>query len=184
MSIGNELQLRAEIERALAPLVGLPLWSAERAADVVGFHFGARRRVETTDGDAREAGEWALHVACPWRLRDDERILVGSGDLFTPADPEEEPETFAWEEPGASWLDVRLGELWDAERATTPVVETVAADALGGVHLTLERWVLELFPSATPTGHVSTEFWRLLRPGEAEPHFVVGTFGVDREAAG
>jgi hypothetical protein len=104
---------------------------------------------------------------------------VGSGDLLTPADPAEEPESFDWELPGASWLDVRLGEL---EPAHPPVVEAANADAFGGVRLTLSGGrVLELFPNATPTGHVATEFWRLLRPGSDAPHFVVGTFGVDRE---
>src|SRR5215211_5755578 len=155
--------MRDEIERALAALVGLPLSAAGRTADLLRLQFGA--------------GEAVLDVACPWRLRDAERVLVGSGDLLTPADPAEEPETFDWEAPGASWLDVRLGELQAADAERPPVVASAAADALGGVRLGLTGGrVLELFPNATPTGHVSTEFWRLRRPGE--PDLAVGTFGI------
>jgi hypothetical protein len=40
---------------------------------------------------------------------------------------------------------------------------------------------LDAFPNSTPTGHVATEFWRLSRPGVPVPHFVVGTFGVERD---
>jgi hypothetical protein len=177
--------VRDEIEQALAPLVGLPLWAVSRAADFVWFQFGERRRVpDGAKAGEREVGTYALQVACPWRLADAERILVGSGDLLTPADPEEEPETFAWDEPGASWLDVRLREVWDSFGGEPPSVRAVAADPLGGVRLTLgDGLVLELFANSTPSGHVSTEFWRLLRPGEAAPHVVVGTFGFAREEA-
>src|SRR5215212_7371991 len=113
----------------------MPLWGAGRAADLLWLQFGDRRRVPAGDdgGEEREVGELALHVACPWRLRDDERVLVGSGDLLTPADPDEDPETFDWDQPGASWLDIRLGEIQAADAAAPPVVESVAADALGGV---------------------------------------------------
>ena len=177
--------MRDEIERAAAPLIGLPMWGAGRAADLLWLQFGARRSATGAGPDERDVGEIALHVACPWRLCDAERILVGSGDLLTPADAEEDPETFDWDEPGASWLDVRLGELQAADVARPPVVESVAADALGGLRLGLGGGrVLELFPNATPTGHVTTEFWRLLRPGSGDPHFVVGTFGVSREDGG
>ena len=164
--------MRDEIERALAPLVGLPLSAADREADLLRLRFGA-------------AGELALHVACPWRLRDAERVLVGSGDLLTPADPEEEPATFDWEAPGASWLDVRLAELQAADAARPPAVEAVEADVLGGVRLFITGGrLLELFPNATPTGHVSTEFWRLVRADGGEPDFAVGTFGAARGADG
>jgi len=177
--------VRDEIERALGPLAGLPLWGVGRAADLLWLHFGARRRVEGVEGVEGvedEVGDVTLHVSCPWRLRDAERVLVGSGDLMTPADAAEDPETFEWDAPGASWLDVRIGELWPAGDTAPPTVASVAADALGGLRLTLAGGrVLELFPNATPSGHVTTEFWRLLRPGGDEPHFVVGTFGISHD---
>ena len=168
--------MQSEIEQALHPLVGLHLRRATRLVDLLRVEFGA------AGGDAAAA---TLDVACAWRLTDGERVLVGAGDLFTPADPDEEPESFDWEPEGASWLDVRLGELAE-KRAAAPDAAAVAAvsvDPFGGARLALaDGLTLELFPHSTPTGHVSTEFWRLTSAGADD--FVVGTFGVEREAAG
>jgi hypothetical protein len=173
--------VKAEIEQALAPIVGLPIWAAGREADLLWLQIGARRRIPA-DGGEREVGTYTLHVACPWRLATVDRVVVGSGDLLTPADPDEELETFDWDMPGASWLDVRLAEITVAHESDPPVVLAVAADDLGGIRLSLTaELVLELFPTSTPTGHVSTEFWRLLQPGSGAPGFAVGTFGTESE---
>lgn len=166
--------MHQDIEQALQALTGAPLLGVSRMVDTL--------RLDFADRPPHAAGGVALHVACAWRLTDGERILVGSGDLFTPADPDEEPATFDWEPAGASWLDVRLGELaaTRAAAAHPPAVSQVTVDPFGGVRIALtDGFVLELFPSSTPTGHVSTEFWRLTRAGADD--FVVGTFGVERE---
>ena len=161
--------MNAEIDRALAGLVGAALLAAGRDGD--------RLLLRLRGGDAHDH---ALHVAAPWRLTDGERVLVGSGDLLTPADPDGEPESFDWEPEGASWLDVRLGELAERRGSSGPTLAGAAADAFGGARLTFaDGRVLEVFPNSTPTGHVSTEFWRLGRAGEDD--LVVGTFGVERE---
>ncbi len=171
--------MQEEIERALAPLAGRTLRNAERLVDVLLLRF----RGVGSNGDSDAAEDVALHVACPWRVTDGERVLVGSGDLFTPADTDEEPATFDWEPEGASWPDVRLGELAERRGDASATVTEVQADALGGFRLALaDGLLLELFPNSTPTGHVSTEFWRLASPGADD--FVVGTFGVAREARG
>lgn len=175
--------MNEEIERALAALVGAPLWAMHRSGDLVSLQLGERRTLAASEeSPERGIGQYSLDVACPWRLADDERILVGSGDLFTPADPDAEIETFDWEERGASWLDVRLDELQPELRSGSIVVERIDVDAFGGMRVQLSRgWRLDVFPNSTPTGHVTTEFWRLLRPGEDAPHLVVGTFGINRE---
>lgn len=174
--------MNSDIDRVLGRLAGLPLSKVQRDADTIHLRFGAPPAARR--GGAPEEGELTLRVACPWRLADAERVLVGSGDLFTPADPDEDPATFDWEAPGASWLDVRLAEL-AARRAGDPfVVESAAADRFGGVRIALRGGVvLELFPNSTPTGHVATEFWRLGRDDGREDDWVVGTFGVEREPA-
>lgn len=175
--------LNADVDAALAALAGLPLARVSRAGDTLWLQLGALRPVATDDGE-REVGTHALLVACPWRWVAPDRVIVGSGDLMTPADPEAELEDFDWDEPGASWLDVRLAEL--SERlADAPLSVTRATrDAWLGLRVELsDGSALELFPNSTPTGHVSTEFWRLLRPGSDAAHLVAGTFGLDRETA-
>ena len=155
-------------------LPGRPLIAARRALDVLLLEFGA-------GGGARV--ELSLQVAAPWRLTDGERVLVGSGDLFTPADPDEEPESFDWEPEGASWLDVRLGELAEKRGDSGQAVTAAHADPFGGLRVDLAGGhCLEIFPNSTPTGHVSTEFWRLAWAGGDVPDLVVGTFGLERES--
>jgi hypothetical protein len=177
-----------DLDETLAGLVGLPLSRLTRSGDTLWIQLGDRAAPadDATNGAGSapaEDGTLALLVACPWRWAAADRILVGSGDLLTPADPDAELEDFDWDEPGASWLDVRLAEL--AERLATdpPVVRAAIADPWLGLRIELsDASALELFPNSTPTGHVSTEFWRLLRPGTEVPHLVAGTFGVDRES--
>lgn len=165
--------MRAEIERELARLVGYAVQRVTRVADLVRFHLADR---------SSGGGLLALHVACPWRLTDGERLLVGSGDLLTPADAEADLETFDWDEPGSNWLDVRLAELWEGFGDAPPVVAAVSADRFGGVRLTLDAGrLLEIFPNSTPTGHVSTEFWRLVPDEGAATSFAIGTFGIERQ---
>ena len=166
-----------EIERALGTLVARTLRTAERVMDVLRLELVA----PPANGADEPADAVTLRVACAWRVTDGERVLVGSGDLFTPADPDEEPETFDWEPAGASWLDVRLAELAEKRAAgAPPAVTRVEADPFGGARLVLsDGLVLELFPNSTPTGHVSTEFWRLT--SAADDDLVVGTFGAERE---
>lgn len=179
------------LDETLVGLVGLPLWKMTRAGDTLWIQFGERRPVDGsagsngagTEGAGHEMGTLALLVACPWRWVADDRILVGSGDLLTPADPDAELEDFDWDAAGASWLDVRLEELATRLAADPPVVRTAIADPWLGLRVELsDATALELFPNSTPTGHVSTEFWRLLQPGTEAPHLVTGTFGVDRES--
>ena len=158
-----------DLDRALAPLVGLTLTGAARESNMLSLRFG--------DADAPA---YTLDVFCAWRLARDGRIVVGSGDLFTPADPDEELESFDYDAPGTSWWDVRVAA-YLGEAAAPTVVQHVATDALGGVRLALSDGAsLDVFPNSSAAEHLETEFWRLARPGTADAQLVVGTFGLDR----
>jgi hypothetical protein len=60
--------VREQIQNALDVLIGEPLWSSGRAADLEWFHFGQRRTVKGFRGEAKEVGAHALHVQCAWRI--------------------------------------------------------------------------------------------------------------------
>jgi hypothetical protein len=125
-------------------------------------------------------GEYALHVSCAWRIATGTEVLVASGDLFTPADPDAELETFDWDVKGATWWDARMRELAESHAASSLTVATFVADALGGFRLVLAGGVeLEVFPDSTPAPHVETEYWRLSRPGLPDPDVAVGTTGIE-----
>ena len=172
--------MREAIERALAPLLGRPVWDAGRAGAMLWLQIGERRPRRSDERDAREVGEYALHVSCAWRLIGPHGIYVASGDLFTPADPLADPSDFMWDEPGANWCDVRL-RAFLAETAGSPrVVTAVTSDEIGSLRWFLgDDFVLDVFPDSSDAEHIETEFWRLLQPGTAGTHTVVGSTGVD-----
>ena len=180
--------MKDDIERALAPLTGLPLWGASRESNMLALQFGERRSSPTRADPGREVGGYTLRVYCAWRLTRGATILAGSGDLYTPADPDDDLETFDYDAPGATWWDVRLAAYLDAatgDGKPAPAVTAVSADALGGVRVSLADGVaIEVFPNSSAAERFETEFWRLVRPGTADPHVVVGTFGVEQQYQG
>jgi hypothetical protein len=179
------IDVKAEVERALAPIVGLPLWGADRESNMLALQLGERRAAPTRADPGREVGGFTLRVYCAWRLARGATILAGSGDLFTPADPDEDLETFDYDAPGATWWDVRVAAYLgpaSGDGKAAPTVTAVAADALGGLRVTLaDGAALEVFPNSAAAERFETEFWRLVQPGTAEADVVVGTFGVERQ---
>jgi hypothetical protein len=165
------------IEMALAPLVGLPLWSAGRAADLEWFQFGAQQvvvvRVGKAKGSERTVGDFALHVQCAWRIAGPNGVVVASRDRYVPAgDPDSVSPEWEWDQPGANRCDERI-HAWCHGNAY--VVRSVSADTLGGLSLVLSGdFTLDVFPDDSLDG----EHWRLLQPGRATAHFVVRGGGI------
>ena len=59
-------------------------------------------------------------------------------------------------------------------------VTTFLADSFGGFRLVCSGGIeLEIFPNSSPSPHVETEFWRLVRRRQADEHVVVGTTGIE-----
>jgi hypothetical protein len=166
--------LKDIVERVLAPLVGLRLWGLTRRADLLSLQFGEPREI-----DGQSVGSYTLHVACAWRIADATSIVAGSGDLFTPADPDADLESFDWDVEGASWWDARITEL--SRLLADPVMlTTFLADSYGGVRLVCTRGIeVELFPNSSPAPHVETEFWRVVRSGQSDDFVLVSTSGIE-----
>jgi hypothetical protein len=168
--------MKADVEQAVAPLAGLTLGGPDRESNMLVLHFAARGPAPAGAEPARAAGAYTLRVYCAWRLVRGDQVLAGSGDLFTPADPDEELDTFDYEAPGATWWDARWRAYVDG-LAAPPTVVSVAADALGGLRVALsDGAALEVFPNSAPAEHVESEFWRLEAAGGAA--FSAGTEGA------
>jgi hypothetical protein len=169
-----EDRLKDIVERILAALVGLRLWGPTRDGDQFKVQFGEQR-----DVGSESLGAYSLHIACAWRIAGPTSILVASGDLFTPADPDAELESFDWDVPGASWWDTRMSELATLFESDI-VVSTFLADTYGGVRLVCTGGVeLEIFPNSSAAPHVETEFWRLIRAGQPDDYVMVGSAGIE-----
>ncbi|HEV8492919.1 MAG TPA: hypothetical protein VGR76_11640 [Candidatus Angelobacter sp.] len=156
----------------MTPLVGMPLWDAGRAADLLWLAFGQRQTIQDFRGKPREVGEYALHVQCAWRFAQNEKVLVGNRDLYYPRgykNPREEiPRDFNWDVQGANRCDEVLATLF-AGGTKQFVVQRVETRQAGELALLLEGGLtLQIFPNDSLEG----EHWRLFRPGSDAPHWV------------
>jgi hypothetical protein len=65
-------------------------------------------------------------------------------------------------------------------RNAPPRVVIVRADELGGFSLFMTRqWSLEVFPADSERDPYA-EWWRLFKPSDSSPHFVVSPRGIKR----
>jgi hypothetical protein len=164
----------------MAPLAGMPLWDAGRAADLLWLALGPRQTIKDFRGKPREVGEYALHVQCAWRFVQGETVVAGNRDLYYPRGyrgPKEEiPKGFNWDVQGANRCDEVLAGLF-AGGAKQYVVVRIQPGHAGELALLLEGdLTLQIFPNDSLEG----EHWRLFRPGNDEPHWVYTGNGLER----
>jgi hypothetical protein len=178
--MNEPLSIQQQVESVIAPLVGIALWDAGRAADLLWLAFGQRQTIEDFRGKPREVGEYALHVQCAWRFVQGETVVAGNRDLYYPRgykDPKDEiPKEFNWDVQGANRCDEVLAELF-AGGAKQYVVVRIQPGHAGELALLLEGdLTLQIFPNDSLEG----EHWRLFRPGNDEPHWVYTGNGLER----
>ena len=108
--------MHEQVQKALQVLIGKPLWSSGRAADLEWFQFGQRKTVKGVRGDTKEVGEYAIHVQCAWRMRHSDQVVVASRDLYYPATETDGPvQDFDWDVQGANRRDRLIAELFQNE---------------------------------------------------------------------
>ena len=168
----------SRIRAALAPLEGLPLWSATRAANILSFQFGERRNAPTEQSPDRIVGAYALHVSCAWRLSGTTGVIAGVDDLYVPA--VDDDEDFQWDRPGKALADIRL-RTWIAAHSASPLaVERITVDRCGGFALYFpQTFAVEVFPAAGSDPSLIREMWRVFQPGRESDHFVYLDQGIE-----
>jgi hypothetical protein len=171
-------RVKLGIEKATEVLLGKALWGWTRAGDLASFAFGERKEVPSSRGGTKAVGEFALHVQCAWRITREDRVLVGSRDLYYPADYGDENREIS---PDFDWdrdpnrRDKLLRLLFE-DGGRLFVVEAVEAGTAGSLHIGLgDGYCLDVFPDDS----LNDERWRLFRPGVGEPHFVVTAHGLE-----
>lgn len=153
------------------------MWRCTRAADLASFQFGARSKVRDFRGATREIGEFALHVQCAWRIVREDRVIVGSRDLYYPADysgEEEIPPGFDWDRD-LNLRDKRVQLLFGDGPVEFTVLKTEAG-AAGSLSIALRG---NLFLDIFPYDSLPHEHWRLFDPRTDTPHFVVTGSGIE-----
>jgi hypothetical protein len=168
--------MREQVQRALDVLIGKALWSSGRAADLEWFQFGQLRTVKDFHGDAKEVGEYALHVQCAWRIRHRDQVVVGSRDVYVPPqESADQPRDFGWDVQGANRCDTRIAELFQKETQRFLVQQVEVGEAGAFTVILNSEYALDVFPNDS----LSSEHWRILRPYSEEPHFVVSGKGLE-----
>jgi hypothetical protein len=168
-----------KVQQVVDSLIGLRLSVARRAADMRMFHFGQMR-----EDNGGTAGQYALHVQCPWRIDGPEGIVTGRSDLWEHVSGKPMPDE--WEPSIDDNLqDMRIRSLFGDYDPKTGhvntgellVVERVRASDIGDLDISLSGgYRLVVFPSGS-TG----EAWRILGPRKDVAHFVVegsGSYSV------
>ena len=143
--------MKAAIEKKLAALMNLPMWSVGRAGDVDWFQFGGHHAVPSKRVEIKDVGDYALHTQCSW-------VLMSSP--YGPPIAGSESERDDLEPLGTLGL----------------VCQDIVADDQGGFVLQFASGhCLKVEPDDD-----AEEFWRFFEPYRKTPHFVVGAAGVSR----
>ena len=165
---------KKQIQTALEVLVSQNLWSSGRAADLEWFQFGQRRTVTGFKGGIKEVGEYALHVQCSWRIRRGNSVIVGSHDLYHPADEMSDAREFDWQVLGTTRRDKRIADLFENETRQFVVTKVEVREAASFTLFLEDGYAIDVFPDDS----LSHEHWRIFRPYRDEPHFVVSGRGI------
>jgi hypothetical protein len=169
--------MKKQVRRALDVLIGQPLWSSGRAADLEWFQFGQRKAVNGARGDTKEVGQYALHVQCAWRIRHGDQVVIGSRDLYYPPEESDAPmEDFDWDVQGANRRDKRIAALFQNDTRHFLVREVEVGEAGAFTIILNDEYALDVFPDDS----FRDEHWRIFKPSAEEPHFVVTGKGLER----
>jgi hypothetical protein len=105
--ITNKNKFVTDFQVALQVLVGLELSRQTRAGSMQCFQFGELIIID----EKKTIGDYGLHLQCPWRIINENEIIIGSEDVCEPIDENAEyDENFNWDEDG-NLRDVKLNLL-------------------------------------------------------------------------
>lgn len=165
--------MKEQIQKTLDKLLGLELTRTTRAANMECLKFGQEFITDRPDG-ALDIGQFGIHLQCPWRITQGQKILTGNDDVYEQADQNSKYDPdFNWDRPNVNLRDKILSELIGKNKL---IVERVTADNFGGFDIVFSDDIrLSTFPSISS----KDEYWRLLdnRP-LSKGHFVVGGDGI------
>jgi len=125
--------------------------------------------------------EYALHLQCCFRIRDDTEIIVTNLEMFHPSESalseqSYDPSTFHWDTQGANRYDEWVKSLSpDLTRALTVV--DARANSCGDLTILFEQnIILEAFVDC-----VTDECWRLFEASPDSKHLVMLGSGPEKD---
>lgn len=154
------------IDKVKSALEGQPLLYIGRATDMLWMGFGKLVKIKNYKGLEDEKGEFAVHVQCPWRFVHQEKVVVGSRDIYMPRNGISDHE-FDYEKRGLSIFD-SICEAFNSEWIPLLVSE-VCVDIFGTLKIIFANGlVFETFINSVTTD----EYWRFIN-FQTKEHIVV-----------
>jgi hypothetical protein len=133
------------------------------------FEFG-RERPDPAQENEKQMSEWALHVQCAWRISRGDEVIVGSRDVYYPADYSGSgsvPPEFDWERD-PNRRDKLLLSLFESNTKRFNV-QGIDVGAAGNLRIDLDNGLsLDIFVDES----LPAEQWRLFEKSK-KGHFVV-----------
>ena len=154
-----------KIRNILIELVGLKLTHTTRAANMECLKFGVK-----TNNKNQNIGEFGLHIQTDWRIINEQKILVGSNDLYEPNSENKLKSHFDYEIDNLR--DEKLKNIINSENL---VVSEVHMDRIGGLYIKFKNQSeLQIIPTNSSDSEYN-EFWRLINNRKNETEHIVSS---------
>ncbi len=154
-----------------ASLMGKRLRYIVRSCDLIDFGFGDTFIRKNRHGKNVEVAAFALHLQCPFRITRQDRILIGSDDLFFSSSSGDDNMDLRMKD--TCILDDKLKLLQDLFSKES--VTGVSMSPCGDIFLQLST----LNVSAFCTGSTGNEMWRFFETGTDKPHIICTGLGFE-----
>ena len=144
--------MKEKIQGTLDKLIGLELTRTTRAANMECLKFGQELVTDKDDG-LINIGQFGIHLQCPWRITNGQKIIIGYNDVYEQSDQDAKYDPdFDWDRPGVNLRDKKLQELIDKKLT----VEKVTVDDFGGFSICFNHNInLMTFPTTS----LENEYW-------------------------
>lgn len=138
-----------------------------RVADALWIGFGEEAIVILSDGKEHKRYEYMLRVQCPFRILNQQSVILGSQDMHYPRDVTTASD-FSWKQKGKSVLDAAIETVMSQGCIT---VTAVSVEDNGSLHIALTNSMR--FDAFVNGSLNNIEYWRLNSYSSERKSYVV-----------
>lgn len=148
-------------------LINKRLQGIGRAGDMCWISFGELIKMKNYKGDIVEKGEYALHLQCPWRIKDfNSKIILASRDIYEPNSKISWNDNFEWDIKGNNLFDENINKMFLDKNSI--LVKKVSISLNNDLTIIFSnKLVLECFTNISS----EQECWRFFKTG-ADMHLI------------
>ena len=150
----------AQINDEVKILIGKKVLEFGRAADLLWIALdGLIDFKSILDGKISKKPKYALHVMCPWRLVQDNKIVLAAHDMYWPPNAGDSLDDFDWNAQGNNRFDVRACEINDIMEEKAVTISAADVSELGDLTIQMtDGFCLQVLVCNS----MRKEYWRML----------------------